>query len=242
MNTFTDKFLSNKENKIFIQETMMGPNAMRISEEMASYLDIKKNMRVLDLGCGMGLSSLLLTQKYGVEVFAADLWITPTENYKRFQRLEITDKVIPILIDATQSLPFSERYFDILFTVDSYHYFGGIPEMLPSLIRFVKKGGYIAISVPSIKYEFGENIPKDMQPWWKDPEVKRTIRSLGFWKDLWHKANGIEIINISEMSCHKQAWDEWLASSNPYALEDLAMMEADNGQYWNTTQLIAKVI
>ena len=38
----------------------------------------------LDLGCGKGLSSIFLAREFGVEVWAADLWIKPTENYKRF--------------------------------------------------------------------------------------------------------------------------------------------------------------
>ena len=80
---------------------MMGPNAMRISEELASFLDIRPGMRVLDLGCGCGLSTLLLAEKYGATVFAADLWISPTENYQRFRSLGIDDKAIRFM-DATK--------------------------------------------------------------------------------------------------------------------------------------------
>ena len=58
---------------------------------------------------------------------------------------------MPIFADATKVLPFASGYFDILFTVDAYHYFGDTPEMLPSLIPFVKKGGYIAEAVPGLK-------------------------------------------------------------------------------------------
>jgi len=90
----------------------------------------------------------LLVQKYGATVFAADLWIPPTENYERFRTLGIDGKTIPISVDATKGLPFANDYFDILFSVDAYHYFGDTPEMLPSLIPYVKKGGFVAIAVP----------------------------------------------------------------------------------------------
>ena len=85
MYTFTNQFNSDDKNMEFLKATMMGPNAMRVSEELASYLNIDANMRILDLGCGCGLSTLLLAKKYGASVFAADLWISPTENYERFQ-------------------------------------------------------------------------------------------------------------------------------------------------------------
>ncbi len=172
----------------FLKATMMGPNAMRVSEELASHLSINKNMRILDLGCGCGLSTLLLTKKYGVSVLAADLWISPTENYERFQSIGIDDKAVPISVDATKGLPFANGYFDLLFSVDAYHYFGDTAEMLPSLIPFVKKGGYIAVAVPGLKFEFGENVPEEMQPFWID-EVDRTIHSLDWWKQLWSRAH-----------------------------------------------------
>ncbi|MBP2652016.1 MAG: Methyltransferase type 11 [Firmicutes bacterium] len=241
MFTFTNQFISNDNNVEFLKANMMGPNAMRVAEELASYLNINEDMRILDLGCGCGLSTLLLTKKYGASVFAADLWICPTENYERFQSIGIDDKTVPISVDATKGLPFANEYFDLLFTVDAYHYFGDKTEMLPSLIPYVKKGGYIAVAVPGLKNEFGKNVPLEMQPFWND-EMERTLRSLDWWKDLWSKAKGIEIVDSREMACCKQAWDEWLTSPNPYAINDIDMMKAENGKYYNLVQLIAKVI
>jgi len=241
MYLFTNQFMSNDKNAEFLKATMMGPNAMRVAEELASHLNINENMRILDLGCGCGLSTLLLVKKYGASVLAADLWISPTENYARFQSIGIDDKAVKISVDATKGLPFANGYFDLLLTVDAYHYFGDTAEMLPSLIPFVKKGGYIAVAIPGLKYEFGKNVPDEMKPFWND-EVARTIRSIDWWKGLWQKTEGIDIVDIREMACCKQAWDEWLTSPNPYAVNDMKMMEAEGGKYFNLIQLIAKVI
>jgi len=241
MFAFTDQFMSDDQNVEFLKATMMGPNAMRLSEELAASLNIRENMRILDLGCGRGLSTLLLVKKYGASVFAADLWISPTENDERFRSIGIEDKAVPISVDATHGLPFANRYFDVLFSVDAYHYFGGTEEMLPALISFVKKGGYIAVAIPGLKYEFGENVPAEMRPFWND-EVARTIRSIDWWKDLWTKAEGIEIIDICEMACCRQAWSEWLTSNHPYVAGDIQMMAAEGGKYFNFVALIAKVI
>ncbi len=241
MYTFTNQFISDNNNMEFLKTTMMGPNAMRVAEELASHLNINENMRILDLGCGCGLSTLLLTKKYGVSVFAADLWISPTENYARFQSIGIDDKAVPISVDATKGLPFANGYFDLLFSVDAYHYFGDTAEMLPSIIPLIKKGGYIAVAVPGLKYEFGENVPEEMQPFWKGDE-KRTIHSLDWWKELWRWEKSIEMVEIREMACCKQAWDEWLSSYNPFAAGNIEMMKAENGKYFNLVQLIAKVI
>lgn len=248
MHTFTNKFNSDEKNLKFAQANMMGPNAMRVAEELASYITITKDMRVLDLGCGCGLSTILLAQKYGASVFAADLWISPTDNYERFKAIGIESIATPISIDARKGLPFANEYFDILFSVDSYHYFGDTEEMLPSLIPHVKRGGYVAIAIPGLKYEFGDNVPEEMKPYWDDPEIARTIRSFDWWSELWHKESGIEIIDIREMPCCKQAWDEWLGAYRPdipfanIIAEDIEMMKAEGGKYYNLIQLVAKVI
>ena len=241
MYPFTDRFMSDDRNVEFLKATMMGPNAMRVSEELASSLNISENMQILDLGCGCGLSTLLLAKKYGATVFAADLWIAPTENHGRFKAVGIDDKAVAIFADATKGLPFANGYFDLLFTVDAYHYFGDTEKMLPSLIPFVKKGGHIAVAIPGLKREFGENVPDEMRPFWND-DIARTIHSPGWWKELWQKAGGIEIVGIGEMACCRQAWDEWLTAYHPVVAEDIKMMEAEDGKYFNLIRMIAKVL
>ena len=248
MYSFTDQFISDEKNMEYLKAAMMGPNAMRISEEMASYLPIEKDKRILDLGCGCGLSTLLLTEKYSATVFAADLWVSPTDNYERFKQLGIDGKAIPVFADATKGLPFAHGYFDILFTVDAYHYFGNNTEMLPSLIPYVKKGGYIAVAVPGWKNGV-KGIPEELQPFVFEDWYFYT---LDWWKGLWAKsmwgASGrnnsdkIEITETREMDCCKQAWDEWLTSPNPYAAEDIELMEVENGKYFSMIQLIARVV
>ncbi|MFV0351397.1 MAG: SAM-dependent methyltransferase [Oscillospiraceae bacterium] len=241
MYTFTNQFMASPSNSIFLKDNMMGPNAMRLTEELAQHLNITKDMRILDLGCGRGLSSLLLEQKYGATVFAADLWIEPTDNYKRFKEFKVEDRIIPLLADANKGLPFAHQYFDLLVSVDAYHYFGDSPQMLPSLIHFVKKGGYIAVVLPGIKYEFGENVPAEMQPFWS-AEVARTIHSLPWWKALWEQEKGIEIVDAREMLCCQQSWDEWHTATWEGIEEDIKMKKAENGNYYNLIQLIAKVL
>jgi cyclopropane fatty-acyl-phospholipid synthase-like methyltransferase len=184
---------------------------------------------------------LLLAKKYGASVFAADLWISPTDNHERFKSIGIDDKVISIFVDATKGLPFANDYFDLLFSVDAYHYFGDTEEMLPSLIPLVKKGGCIAVAVPGLKYEFGKNVPDEMRPFWND-EIERTLHSLDWWKNLWSKGKSIEIIDCREMACCNQAWKEWQTAYHPIVADDIKMMEAEGGKYFNLVQLIAKVI
>jgi cyclopropane fatty-acyl-phospholipid synthase-like methyltransferase len=186
----------------------------------------------------MGISSILLAQKYDVTVFAADLWISPTENAKRFASLGLDSKIFPFLVDATKEMSFAKDYFDMIISVDSYHYFGHNESMLGKLLPFVKKGGYVAVAVPGFIQDFPEGqLPKEIKPFWT-PEW--YFYSCPWWRALWEKESGIEIIELREMDSCKQAWDDWLKSPSPYAQNDIVMMEAGAGKYFNIIQMIGR--
>lgn len=234
MNTpFTDNY-----DFAYLLETMMGPNAMRVAEEMCSFLPLEKGWRVLDLGCGMGISSVLLAQKYGATVFAADLWITPGDNFRRFERLGLAGQIIPLSVDANADLPFAKGYFDLIFSVDSYHYYGNNESMLPKLLPLLKPGGFMAVAVPGFKRDFNnDSLPDELRPFWQ-PDW--NFYSPGWWRKLWEKEAGLQLEVCREMDCCKQAWEEWLKSPNPYAQGDIPMMAAEGGKYFNLVQLVSK--
>jgi len=52
------------------------------------------------LSSDCALSSIFLAKEYGVQVFAVDLWIEATDNYKRLQQMGVDDFVIPLHADA----------------------------------------------------------------------------------------------------------------------------------------------
>ena len=73
-----------KYDPAWVSENWMGPHPLWLLEELCGNLDLRPGMRVLDMGCGKGLTSVFLAKEYGVTVFANDLWISATENLRRF--------------------------------------------------------------------------------------------------------------------------------------------------------------
>ena len=107
----------------FLLSTMMGPNCVRFAEE---------------------LTSIYLARTFGVRVFAADLWINPSDTFARFRDFGLEDAVIPLRAEG-HALPFAEGYFDAVICIDAYHFFGCAPEYLDAHIApLVKPGGFIA--------------------------------------------------------------------------------------------------
>lgn len=219
-----------KYDKEFIRSNMMGPNSMKILEELLDKVPLKSNMRVLDLGCGNGLTSIFLAKEYGVQVFALDLWISASDNYKRFQEAGVENLVIPIHADALD-MPFANEYFDAVISVDAYHYVGNTDTFFPEKVRPVlKKNGITAIAFPGMKYEVKDNVPEEMKPYW-EAEALEMWHSIEWWRSKFE--NELDRLNMWEMGCFQQAWNDWLNTDNPYAVGDRKMIHTDNGRYMN---------
>ena len=56
--------LSSKYDPGWIFENQMGPNALWLTEWLCQEMDLQPGMRVLDMGCGKALSSILLAREF----------------------------------------------------------------------------------------------------------------------------------------------------------------------------------
>lgn len=92
-------------------EGWMGPNVLWLAEWLCEEMNLKPGMRVLDLGCGKARSSVFLAREFGVQVWAADLWIKPTENLEHIRAGGMEDLVFPVYAEA-HALPYAEELFD----------------------------------------------------------------------------------------------------------------------------------
>ena len=91
----------------------MGPNVLWLTEALCEVMTLEPGMRVLDLGCGRAASSIFIAREFGVQVIAADLWIAPTENWKRIVEAGCESHVIPLRAEA-HDLAFAHGYFDAI--------------------------------------------------------------------------------------------------------------------------------
>lgn len=205
---------------------MMGPNPLCLLEEVCEALSLTPGMRVLDLGCGKGLTSLMLAREFGVTVYAVDLWIPASENYERIKGWGMEDRIIPIHAEAHE-LPFAEGYFDALISIDSYHYYGANETYLPQIVRFLKPGAPIGLAFPGLTRPAPVEPPAMKAACSMTQEEWDTFQTLDWWKTLFTGSDLVELTAAWEIEDAREIWQQWADVAKPLGFPDDAFLKAD---------------
>lgn len=232
--------LSEKYDTPDLMAKIMGPNPIKLEEELLQDNLIPEGATVCDLGSGQGLTSVFLAKEYGFKVYAADLWSDPEENRKFFKKMGLTDEqIVQVKADA-EDLPFEKEFFDAVVSTDSYNYFGRDPEYLDNkLLPFIKHGGYIYVAIPGMKKDCHDDLPEELRLSWT-PEQLEYMHDVDYWTNMVSQAKDAEVVTVEEMESNDEVWADWLAQDNEYAVGDRKSMEAGGGKYLNFIKIVLR--
>ena len=232
--------LSEKYMTADLMAKIMGPNPVKLEEELLTNHLIPKGATVCDLGSGQGLTSVFLVKEYGFTVYAADLWSDPGENRRFFDTMGLReDEIVPVKADA-ENLPFEKAFFDAVVSTDSYNYFGRDPDYLDhKLLPFIKPGGYLYITVPGMKEDCHDDLPPELLLSWT-PEQLDYLHDVPYWKSIVGACKGADVLEVSEMASNGEVWADWLKQENEYAVGDRKAMEAGGGKYLNFIKIVLR--
>ena len=190
----SEKYMGNDYMKY-----IMGPNPLKLCEELLAEHRIPAGARVMDLGSGEGLTSAFMAKEYGFTVYAADLWSEPESHYPLFENFGLSrEQCIPVKADAND-LPFEREFFDSVVCVDSYNYFGRDPAYLDEkLLPFVKSGGMIYAAVTGMKKDCHEALPPELLLSWT-PEQLDYMYDTAYWRTMVGRSRDAELLEVSEM-------------------------------------------
>lgn len=205
-----------------------GANSLWLTEWLATALELKPGMRVLDLGCGRAASSIFLRREFDVQVWATDLWFGASENLQRIRDAGLEDGVFPLHADA-RSLPFAAEFFDVIVCIDAFPYFGTDDLYLNYLAHFVKPGGPIAIAGAGLSKEIEDGIPEHLHNFWTQDFW--CLHSTAWWRRHWERTGIVEIAVADSMPGGWQVWLDWHKSSFPDNDAEIKALEADRGEY-----------
>lgn len=231
----SEKYMGNDYMKY-----IMGPNPLKLCEELLVEHQIPAGARVMDLGSGEGLTSAFLAKEYGFTVYAADLWSEPESHYPLFEQFGLTrEQCIPVKADAND-LPFEREFFDSVVCVDSYNYFGRDPAYLDEkLLPFVKSGGMIYAAVTGMKQDCHDNIPEVLLRSWNAEQLD-YIHDAQWWRSIVSQSRDCEVVSVHDMQSNAEVWADWLRQDNEYAVGDRAAMEHGGLDYMNFVAIVLR--
>ncbi len=229
-------------DEIYGRGDQMSPGALFLAARMARGLEVRPGDIVLDVGCGLGESSIFLARHYGVRVVALDLGIPAATLSEKFSERNWGDRVTALNLDVEEPLPFEDGYFDAVFCMTSIHYFGVTTGFLKHLLQYLKTGGRFCVGNTC----FDEEIPADQVP-----DIYRTTppgsildgwrsecsryHSPMWWRRRFADSGVVKVIECLEIEDGPAMWEDKLA----YDLERSAWsQEKVDSLRWKIDQIL----
>jgi SAM-dependent methyltransferase len=215
-----------------------GANPLWLTEWLTTALDLQPGMRVLDLGCGRAMSSIFLRREFGVQVWATDLWFSPSENKQRIRDAGVADGVFPIHADS-RALPYAEEFFDAIVSIDSFFYYGTDDLYMNYVARFVKPGGQVAIAQAGLIREIEGPVPEHLRAWWAQ-DAPWCLHSANWWRRHWEPTGIVDIQLADTMPDGWQLWLEWIKTVAPDNEVEIKALEADRGESLGYVRVVGR--
>ncbi len=178
------------------------------------------NAEILDLGCGLGFFSCILSKKFQVTgIDVSEVAIQSAEKIApraKFVQLE----------EGGQTIPFSDESFDAAVAFDVLEHQNDPQKLLNELFRVIKKQGWLTISVPNTQ-SIGAKVRKGAWYALTDP-THVSLLSQDEWIDLLSRCGWI----VSRMGTDF-LWDVPYVPWIPAMLQRLALVSLQWSLVWS---------
>ncbi len=165
---------------------------------------IDKDSYVLDVGCGVGITTCYLARESGCKVVGVDLSEMMIEKSKKKARRKNVEDKVEFKIGDAQDLPFRNGVFDAVISESVVAFSKDKQKVINEYARVTKPGGYVGIN----EVTWVETPPPEL--------VKYLYRALGQaeflypdgWKDLLEKAT---LTGVTASVCKTGALRQWIS-------------------------------
>lgn len=177
---------------------------VQLVQHLAGCVDIKQGSDILDIGCGMGATSLYLAKHFAAS--ATGITISQVQVDMAKKAAAGTGLDVKFLLMDAEDMKFEERKFDLLWSVESISHYHDAPKFFASAIKLLKPGGTFAL----IDWFKRDNLtPKQLKKY-IEPIDQGMFVELKVMTDYesYLRANGLEITHreVMNKNCAK-TWD-----------------------------------
>lgn len=149
------------------------------------FLELEENQNAMDLGCGGGATLKRLYDRGIRHLTGVDYSeVSVAESLRNNQEL-VSKGILQVVQASVEHLPFEDRTFDVIVTVESFYFWPDPEENLKEVHRVLKKGGHLLVILDTfetgtLSEETRENIRKYRMTVPTEKEFTEMFRKAGF--------------------------------------------------------------
>ena len=118
----------------------------KIERKAIETISIKKNSKILDIGCGTGnLLYLFQEQRKNLKLYGIDI----SEEMLKIAKVKL--KTTDLKLQSVEQINFKSNYFDYVFSVDAFHHYSNYDLAMKNIYRVLKKEGKLIV----VDFNFG---------------------------------------------------------------------------------------
>ncbi|HPT54914.1 MAG TPA: class I SAM-dependent methyltransferase [Fervidobacterium sp.] len=150
-------------NEFFTELERQGPGSTEETIKALGFIgNLSDKTKIADLGCGTGAQTIVLAQNTEATITALDLYAGSIDKLNAtIEKLGLQNRVKGV-VGSMDNLPFQNDEFDIIWSEGAIANIG-FEKGLNYWRRFLKKGGYIALTYESW---FTDKRPAEIEEWW----------------------------------------------------------------------------
>jgi len=149
----------------YSQLERQGPGSPEMTLQALSFIDnLTVSSHIADIGCGSGGQTMVLGQHAPGHITGIDIFPRFIDLFNdNAKKLNLQDRVKG-KVESMDNLTFNEEELDLIWSEGAI-YFIGFEQGLKDWRKYLKPGGYIAVSEASW---FTENRPDEIEEFWMD--------------------------------------------------------------------------
>jgi SAM-dependent methyltransferase len=166
------------------------------THELLSLCQLDRHTRVLDVGCGSGVTACRIAARYGASVHGIDLSeVMIAKAEARARGLGLRGK-IHFRTGDVYDLPYDNGDFDIVILESVLTPLpGDVQDAMSEMVRVLRPGGRLCANESTV----GPDTPEELHESFAEHPAFYRIFTLQTLRDLFEQA-GLEVVHLSEVS------------------------------------------
>lgn len=117
----------NKLEKVLVNSKKRAKKNIKLTELLFTQIDVNEIKKILEVGCGIGVISSYLAEKYTCNVEGIDL---DSKQIKKAKKNNIENEYLEFNIADVTKLAFEDKEFDMILSFDVLHHYSELESSI----------------------------------------------------------------------------------------------------------------